>query len=432
MRKFLLLLFALTSTAVYSQSITTYFTGNTADAVTSPAGGVCLMGGASEHDEAMKWFLNRADGGDVLVLRASGSDGYNAYFYSQLGVTINSVETIVFNNAAGAADPYVHQKIAQAEAIWFAGGDQYDYVSYWRNTPVDSLINDGLQNRNIVIGGTSAGMAIQGRYYFSAMNGTVTSAAALANPYSSLVQVDSTCFLKNDYLEDVVTDTHYDDPDRKGRHTTFLARMMTDYGIVGKGIACNEYTSVCIDENGLARVYGEWPQYDEDAYFIQPNCELPDMTPELCASGQDLDWNRGQNALKVYKVHGTDAGSNTFDLSDWETGNGGEWLTWYVDNGTFYEIPGTQIDCSGVSVAELNGANPFTLYPNPAIDNITIESESEIDRYTIVDLLGKQIASSSGVNGSLATIDISNLKQGVYLITVETNSGISQQKLLKN
>ena len=43
-----------------------------------------MMGGATEDDNAMKWFLERANGGDVLILRASGSDGYNQYLYSQL------------------------------------------------------------------------------------------------------------------------------------------------------------------------------------------------------------------------------------------------------------------------------------------------------------------------------------------------------------
>ena len=99
----------------------------------------------------MKWFLQRCNGGDVLVLRASGSNGYNAYMYSQLGVDINSVETIVCNSPDASFDPYVHQQINQAEGIWFAGGDQWDYVSYGRNTPVDSLINLAITERNIVI-----------------------------------------------------------------------------------------------------------------------------------------------------------------------------------------------------------------------------------------------------------------------------------------
>lgn len=61
--------------------------------------------------------------------------------YSQLGVVVNSVQTIVFNQAAASFDPYVIRQLANAEALWFAGGDQWDYVSYWKNTPIDSTIN---------------------------------------------------------------------------------------------------------------------------------------------------------------------------------------------------------------------------------------------------------------------------------------------------
>ena len=87
---------------VSSQLYNSYFTGNSTDVTSTSQGGVCMMGGASEHNEAMKWFLERADGGDILVLRASGSDGYNDYLYSDLGITVNSVETIVFNNPNAA------------------------------------------------------------------------------------------------------------------------------------------------------------------------------------------------------------------------------------------------------------------------------------------------------------------------------------------
>jgi len=119
------------------QNYSSFFTGNSTDMVTSPLGGVCLMGGASEDDNAMKWFLQRANGGDIIILRTSGSDGYNAYFYATLGITVNSVETIVCNNASASSDTYILQKIQQAEAIWFAGGNQWNYISYWRNTPVE-------------------------------------------------------------------------------------------------------------------------------------------------------------------------------------------------------------------------------------------------------------------------------------------------------
>jgi hypothetical protein len=70
---------------LFGMNYTSYFTGNSVDAVTSPSGGTCLMGGASESDDAMIWFLQRASGGDVLVLRASGSNGYNNYLYKSAG-----------------------------------------------------------------------------------------------------------------------------------------------------------------------------------------------------------------------------------------------------------------------------------------------------------------------------------------------------------
>jgi cyanophycinase-like exopeptidase len=104
-----------------------------------------------------------------------------------------------------------------------------------------------LQNRNIVIGGTSAEMAILGSHYFSAENGTVTSSAALSNPYAPKATIDSTPFLAINYLENVVTDTHYDDPDRKGRHMVFLARMFQDCGLNALGIACDECTAVLLE-----------------------------------------------------------------------------------------------------------------------------------------------------------------------------------------
>lgn len=304
------------------------------------------MGGASENDNAMKWFLQQANGGDVLVLRASGSNGYNRYLYSELGVNVNSVETIVFKNDKASSETYVHEKIQNAEAIWIAGGDQWDYIRFWRDREIANLINKAISERNIVIGGTSAGMAIQGGHYFSAERGTVTSSTALANPFDTNVTIGSSDFISNQYLDDVITDTHYDNPDRKGRHLVFLARILKDTGIKAKGIACDEYTAVCIDTDGIASVFGDFPNEEDNAYFIQPNCDLTNLEPENCTSGNPLNWNLDNAAIKVYTIKGTADGSNNFNLNDWKTGNGGSWEHWYVDNGVLKEKEGTAPNCN--------------------------------------------------------------------------------------
>lgn len=273
----------------------------------------------------MVWFLNKANGGDVVVLRASGSDGYNNCFYTDLGVTINSVRTFVINNEAGATDAYVLDKIEKAEAIWFAGGDQYNYVNFFKDNAVETALNDFINVKQGVIGGTSAGMAILGSAYFSAENGTVTNAQALSNPYHNRMTLGYHDFFEAPFLENVITDTHYDDPDRRARHTTFLARFSKDNNERSYGIACNEYTAVCIENDGKAYVYGDYPNYEEHAFFLQTNCALTDYLPENCTSGNALNWNKNGEAIKVYKVPGMTNGENYFDLSDWTTGSGGSW-----------------------------------------------------------------------------------------------------------
>lgn len=332
-RPALLLAFFFLAWAAAGQSYQSFFTGNPVDAFTNPTGGICLMGGSSENDEAMRWFLRSANGGDVLVLRASGADGYNTYFYSELGVAVNSVETLVFNNAEASREAYIHDKIQKAEAIWIAGGDQWNYVSYWRNTPVDSLIQEAIKTRHIAIGGTSAGMAVLGGFYFSARFDTVTSDTALANPYDQRVAVDSAAFLAPAILSNVITDTHYANRNRQGRHVAFLARILVDYGARATGIACDETVAVCIPQDGVARVFGNYPESENKAYFIQIDESIRDATPASCTENKPLDWNLGAATLKVFAVHGTMEGTNTFDLNDWKTGTGGQWEYWSVAKG---------------------------------------------------------------------------------------------------
>ena len=431
MRLSLIIIYLLLSYWLYGQNYTSYFTGNSNDLVVVPQGGVCLMGGATENDNAMRWFLERANGGDILILRASGSDGYNDYLYSELGMTVNSVETIVFNDATAAEESYIHSRIEQAEAIWFAGGDQWNYVSFWRNSAIDSLINAAISNRKIVVGGTSAGMAVLGGYYFSAQNGTVTSQSALFNPYHPNMTVDSSSFLKTNYLQDVITDTHYDNPDRKGRHVAFLARILTDYGEEAKGIACEEYTAVCIDTGGKAYVFGSYPDYDDTAFFIQTNCALENRIPENCSPGDRLDWNLNGLALKVYQVKGTNTGSNWLDLNDWSTGSGGAWQDWSVNDGVFNETNGAIVDCIAASNENLSADNTISIYPNPAQASLIIQSEQALINYRLFDAQGKLI-SSKNLQGQLQNeISLYDVSAGYYFLYIYTKAGFNSYSFIK-
>jgi len=243
----------------------TFFRIGGEDLIANPIKGVCLMGGRTENDNASRWFLERANGGDVLVLRASGSDGYNDYFYNELGIPVNSVETLVFSGKT--EDRTIIERINKAEAIWFAGGDQSTYLEYWKNT----LIQHALQNaidRGVVIGGTSAGMAILGEYIWT----------------GERIEND---FLQITNLNNIITDSHFSERNRLPR----LQGFIEDTG--ARGIGVDEYTAVCINGNGLAKVFGELNE-DDYAFFINVD-------------------------LKEYKIKGLPEGEHTFNLNTWSS-----------------------------------------------------------------------------------------------------------------
>ncbi len=408
-----------------AQNYTSYFIGNQQDLSTQALGGICLMGGASEDDNAMKWFLEKANGGDIIVLRTSGSDGYNNYMYNSLGVNVNSVETIVCNNEAASNETYIHERIKKAEAIWFAGGNQWTYISYWRNTPIDSLINSAITDRNIVIGGTSAGMAIMGDYYFSAQNGTITSANALQNPFNATLTIDSASFINNNKLQNTITDTHFDNPDRKGRLITFMSRIYNDFNTPSKAIACDEYTAVCIENNGTAKVYGGFPQYDDYAYFVEVNCEIPDPSPETCISGTPLTWSYNNEALKVYKIAGTSNGDNTFNLNNWQNNTGGTWLNWSVNQGVFSEIVGSEPNCTNVTV-DLEGNDIQWAY-NHEQNLLLIHSDiSDLNNCSIMvtNLLGQPVNFIQTNQSKKILIQFRNNSNELLLFNLYNENGI--------
>ena len=300
-------------------------TGDTADVVTTTTSGTCLMGGSTDVDEAFKWMITKSGGGDFVILRSDISYGYNPYI-RKLG-TVNSVETIVIRTDSDAINPLVSQKIRNAEALFIAGGDQADYVRLWKNTPVEDAINYLINTKHIPVGGTSAGCAIMGSSYFSALKGSVTSAEAMHNPYNSLVSLGHNDFISNPFLQNTIIDQHYSQRGREGRLVTFMARMDKDLAQNPRAIAIDEETAVCIDETGIAIVFGT-----NKAFFLQRTSS----SPETCIADTTLTWNNNAQAIKVYCIAGSIIGNSSFDLKDYSTANGGNWLYYYVGNGVFY------------------------------------------------------------------------------------------------
>lgn len=400
--------------------------GSDTDLNVEPDFGLCLMGGAGESDEAMTWFLGKANGGDVLVIRADGIGGYNDYLFSELGVTLNSVETISFESAEAATDPYVLQRLGEAEAIWMAGGNQGTYTSYWKDTEVMDALNNLLNVRGGTLGGISAGMAILAEAYFPATLGSLTSEDVLDDPLDNGVLIGYDDFIDAPFLENTITETHFNDPDRirYGRIMGFMARLKNDQSFRPKAIASNEYCAVTINDEGIARAWGEFPEFDDDyLYFLQENV-ADQGGPEVLEQDVPLTWIREEEAVKVYKVPGTVTGENFFDLNTWESGEGGTWENWWVDNGELFMAAGDPLSLTG------RDSEQISIYPNPTSDFLNLSLELTVrDRYEVLDSKG-QLAKSGSFNDG-ARIGVADLPEGFYLIRITNSDRVLTSRFVK-
>ena len=281
--------------------------GNAADSAAKPRPGFALMGGGAQQDPAFRFLCERANGGDFLILRANTEDDYTIKVNEEIKglCPLNSAATIVFSDREDSDDPKVVQIIEQAEAIFFAGGDQANYVRFWQDTPVQDALN-----RHIAagkpMGGSSAGLAILGEFSFASIIDTIHSAEALADPYGNKVTI-SRDFLRIPLLIGTITDTHFAKRDRMGRLVVFLARILQDgWATQVRAIAVEENAAVLLEPDGSAKVVGG------PAYFLEVK-----NPPEICRRKTPL-------RFRGISVHRVPAGAS-FDVKTWRGENGDDY-----------------------------------------------------------------------------------------------------------
>jgi cyanophycinase len=314
---FLLLFMACVASVTQAQTYKYFRVGNKDDLQTKPVAGIAMMGGGSDLDEAFRWLCNKGNGGDFLILRARGDDGYNSYVNELCKA--NSVATIIIPDHEAADDPAVAEIIRKAEVVFIAGGDQANYIRGWKGTLVENAINDDIAAGK-PIGGTSAGLAVLGEFVYGAMGDKpddkdLASGDVLANPYFERVTLVRD-FLKVPRLENLITDSHFAKRDRMGRTLVFLARIMKDrWSSSPQEVAIDEKSAVLVEADGKANVVGT----GKGAYFLRPT-----KTPEVCEKDVPLTFHD----ISVYRVK---AGGH-FDFVSW-AGDGGIAYSLSVKNG---------------------------------------------------------------------------------------------------
>lgn len=243
---------------------------------TAPTPGTLLMGGGDWVPSAMRWFVEHAGGGRVLILRASGDDNLQRQLYDDIG-GVSAVRTLVFEDRAASFDEGVAEVITQADGIFLAGGDQARYIRFWKDTPVQHLLNAHIQSGK-PIAGTSAGLAVLGGWAYGALDdGSIDSPSAMADPLGAAITLERG-FLNVPFLDNVVTDTHFAQRDRQGRLLAFVskARSLAGHSSI-YGLGVDEDAALALEADGRAQLHRLDPAHL--AWVIAPDRSAAEQLP---------------------------------------------------------------------------------------------------------------------------------------------------------
>lgn len=131
-------------------------------------GSLIIAGGGGLPETVWKRFIELAGGPDapIVILPTAQPDPDSTDFrgveeFKAAGA--RNVTVLRQRTPDAVRSPEFLEALRRAKGVWFVGGRQWKYVDAYENTPAVELFRDVLK-RGGVIGGTSAGAAIQAEY----------------------------------------------------------------------------------------------------------------------------------------------------------------------------------------------------------------------------------------------------------------------------
>ena len=221
----------------------------------SATGYIVAVGGGSEKqggwsDAPYSRIVQYAGYGKVVILSVNAEDEWLPNYFRFLGAS--AAVNLRIQSRTIADQQATYDAIVSAQAVFIKGGDQWNYVNYWKNTKTVSALQ-AVYARGGVLSGTSAGAMVLGEVVFTAANGSVDTKDALKNPFVSRVAIDDAVF---NLLPGVLFDTHFIERARFGRLPIFLQKYFFSSGRNILGIGIDDATAVSIDTMGIAEVFG--------------------------------------------------------------------------------------------------------------------------------------------------------------------------------
>ena len=85
----------------------------------------------------------------------------------------------------------------------------------------------------------------------------------------------------------------------------------------------------------------------------------------------------------------------------------------------------------GVDINEYSHNANINIYPNPTNDKLYIVAETEIEDIVVYDIYGRHQITETPSHQDNLTIDVANLKSGIYFVKINTNEGNIVKRIIK-
>ena len=242
-------------------------------------GTLYIVGGGGLPEGMMTEFVQQAGGKDARLVYVPCTDRENINrepgmlrHWREMGVASATVLHTKDRNRSNGDEQFL-APLRQATGIWFGGGRQWNFSDSYYGTAAHQLMKEVL-TRGGVIGGSSAGASIQGRYL------------ARANPLANLDIMAAGYERGLGFLSGVAIDQHF----TQRRRQKDLTQLVNRYPQL-LGIGIDETTALIVNQS-VGRVVGAGQVY----FYDRTRPVLPGQ-PDYVALPEGFRYNLVQRTV---------------------------------------------------------------------------------------------------------------------------------------
>ncbi|WP_185965574.1 T9SS type A sorting domain-containing protein [Flavobacterium zepuense] len=141
------------------------------------------------------------------------------------------------------------------------------------------------------------------------------------------------------------------------------------------------------------------------------------ITTRFNESGTIAYYINGELATTIEAANGTTANLLVYTIDDWDS-------SYFIDNVAY----------NGTLGVKTSLMSSLSVYPNPAKDVVTIANSDSalINSVQVADINGRVVKTANFSGLANVQVNVADLANGVYMMTVASDKGTSTQKIVKN